>query len=178
MERIFVLNKADFPSSLDAVTRLLKTYFGEKAPQIARAESGKPYLQNGSKPLFFSLSHTNDKLYIAFSSENVGIDAENSLREVEYLPILKRFPVEERTEISSLSDFLVHWTVRESAVKWLGGTLAQTMTALAFAGGRLTYRGLELLVRIVTKQIGDDIVTVCSERDFSDAQVIIVYHKE
>ncbi len=174
METIFVRNQTDFESSIDAVKQLLQTRFGQSDPQIARSENGKPYLKNGNTPLFFSVSHTADRLYIAVSDENVGIDAERATRQVDYAPILKRFSAEERAEISSSSDFLVHWTVKESAVKWLGGTLAKTGNFLSYAGGKLTYRGLELPVQIVTKRLGEDIVTVCSERDFSNASIVIV----
>ncbi len=173
MEKIFYMDASRFPSSTAAVEYILSTRFQERAT-IARTENGKPYLQNTTRRLFFSVSHTKKTTFIAFSDENVGVDAELIDRDVRYPAIVKRFPVEEREEITSVESFLTHWTVKESAVKWLGGTLAHDLGKLSFTKGVLLYQNVEIPVYRTTLRINGHILTVCSERDFTHAELIQV----
>jgi phosphopantetheinyl transferase len=172
MEKIFYADKTAFPTSISAIEKILSTHFHVNAPKICRTENGKPYLESPKKQLFFSVSHTKDKLFIAFSNENVGLDAENLDRKVNYLPILRRFPIEERGEIECLEDFLRHWTAKESAVKWLGGTLAQDLSKITYTKGILRYKELELPLRLTTTVFQNYILSVCGEKDFSQAEYI------
>ncbi len=174
MEKIFYATPSAFSSSTSAIVHILKEYFGIANPTIDKTENGKPYLKTPTKRLFFSLSHTKTHLFIAFSDENVGIDAEKTDREVAYAPLLKKFPFDERETIGSTEDFLRHWTVKEAAVKWLGGTLAHDLKKLRFLNGRLFYEQLELPVCATTLRIADCFVSVCSERDFSNPELIQV----
>lgn len=172
MEKIFFAESSAFPTSISAVERILSTHFGMANAQICRTENGKPYLNNPEKPLFFSISHTKTGLFIAFSSENVGLDAEIIDRNVHYQPILSKFPFAEREEITSTEDFLQHWTVKESAVKYLGGTLAHDLAKLSYVNGVLRYDRLELPLRVTTLRFQGHILSVCGERDFSNAEFI------
>ncbi len=172
MEKIVYVEPSRFSSSVEGVTEILRTHFNIQSPTIARTENGKPYLQSPALPLFFSVSHTKAGLFIAFCDENVGLDCELCSRELNLPLLLKRFSQAEREEISSTRDFLVHWTVKEAAVKWLGETLASTLSKLAYVKGRLYYEGLELPVKITTLEINGHILSTCSERDFSTAQII------
>ncbi len=149
---------------------MLDTRYGIREAVIERTENGKPYLRD--IPLFFSVSHTRSKLFIALSDANIGIDAEETMREVNYPLLLKKFPVEEGEEIGSAEDFLRHWTVKESAIKWLGGTLAHDLQKLSFVKDRLTYGGLDIPVYITTKRIDGHIVSLCSERECADVELI------
>ena len=100
MKKIFYTDKTAYPDSQTAIKHVLSEYFNLKAVKIVKNEHGKPYLENGRDiPLFFSVSHTENRLFIAVSDENVGIDAENPARQVDYLPVIKRFSPEERREI-------------------------------------------------------------------------------
>ena len=174
MEKIFYTEKYAFPTSISAVEKILNEYFGVYNVKINRTDNGKPYLENSSKRLFFSVSHTKTTLFIAFSDENVGIDAESLDRKVDYVSILKKFPIEEREEIRSTEIFLRHWTVRESAVKWLGGTLARELGKFSYVKGKLCYRQKELSVCVTTIVFQNHILSICSERDFSNAEFILL----
>ena len=123
-------------------------------------------------PLFFSVSHTKERLFIAFSDSNVGLDAEKNNRETEYLPIIKKFHPLERKEILSNEHFIRHWTIKESAVKWLGGSLAKDLSRLHFYKNALFYGEMEIPAKLTFFQIDEHFVSVCSERDFSQAEII------
>ena len=169
------MDKNAFATSEAAVLHVVKTYFHLPTAQIVRGDHGKPFLShNGEIPLFFSVSHTADKLFIAFSNENVGLDAEKCTRQVDYAPIIKRFSLSERKEIVDMATFLKHWTVKESAVKWLGGSLAHDLYKLRFEKGALYYGELQLPVALTFFSVNGCLLTVCSERDFADAEIINV----
>jgi 4'-phosphopantetheinyl transferase len=172
MEKIFYTTQREYPTSLDAVRRILSAVYGIDNARIARTETGKPYLVD--TPLFFSIAHTDGKIFIAFSSANVGVDAERQDRETDYMKILKRFPETERAEIHSHADFIRHWTAKESAVKWLGGTLANDLRALRYERGKLFHKDLPLPVKLWFTEIDGVCLAVCSERDFSKVTPIII----
>ena len=172
MEKLFYANSHTFPSSEDALKHVLTYYYDCPSAKIVKNEHGKPFVLNTEEKLFVSVSHTNRALFIAVSTENVGLDAEPIDRNPDFEPILKRFPVEERTEIQNTEDFLRHWTVKESAVKWLGGTLARDLKKLSFVKNELKYDGLTIPVCITEKIVAGHIVTVCSERDFQNAEIV------
>lgn len=172
MEKIFFAESSAFPSSISAVEKILSTHFGMTNTQICRTENGKPYLKNPEIPLYFSISHTKTGLFIAVSNKNVGIDAEAIDRNVHYQPILSKFLMEEREEITACEDFLLHWTVKESAVKYLGGTLAHDLNKFSYIHGVLRYNRLELPVHVTTLRLQGHILSICGERDFSNAEFI------
>lgn len=172
MEKIFYTKRSNFPSSEAAVQKILAEHFGVREAVILRTENGKPYLSGNVPPLFFSVSHTDDTLFIAFSDENVGIDAELASRGVDYRSIVRKFDENERREIVSVQDFLKHFVVKESAVKWLGGTLARDLYSLKFTQGRLFYGEIELPAALTVKNADGFLIAVCSERDFENAEFI------
>ncbi len=173
MEKIFYTDKSAYPDSQTAIKRVLSEYFNLKTVKILRNEHGKPYLENGKEiSLFFSVSHTENRLFIAFSDENVGIDAENVSRKNEYLPVIKRFSTEERKEILSPADFLRHWVAKESAIKWLGGSIAHDLHKLRFAENLLFYGEIEIPAYLVFHSFESYILAICSERDFTNAEWI------
>ena len=174
MEKLFYAHKTTFPSSIDALKHVLSRYFGCPSAQIVKDEHGKPFVENVKDKLFVSVSHTQNALFIAVSDENVGLDAEPVDRTPEFAPVLKRFPVEERAEIKTTADFLRHWTVKESAVKWLGGTLAHDLKKLSFSNNVLKYNGIELPVFLTERSIENHFVAVCCERDFTDAEIVVI----
>ena len=172
MEKIFFAENSVCLNSISLVEWILSNYFGIKNPQICRTNNGKPYLNNPENPIFFSISHTKTGLFIAFSDKNVGIDAEKMDRKVNYQPILSKFPIEERKEINSGEDFLLHWTVKESAVKFLGGTLAHDLNRMSYIHGVLRYDNLELPIQITTLRFQGHILSICAEKDFSNTEFI------
>ena len=166
MEKIFYTNKCNYPSSEEAVKYLLKEYFGIANAEIVKNENGKPYLvQQNDLPLFFSISHTKDWLFIAFSRNNIGIDAECMDRKVDYQPIVKKFSLNEQKEIQTTPDFLHHWTAKESAIKWLGGSIAKDLNSLSFINGKLAYKGEQLPVKITFKNFENILLAICAESD-------------
>ncbi len=174
MEKIFYTDKAHVSSSAEKVSELLERYFKIKRAVIARTENGKPYLQSPALPLFFSVTHTEERWFVAFSDENVGLDAESCARQPNLSLLLKSFTAAEREEIANAKEFLLHWTTKESAVKWLGETLSNSLRKLTYAKGVLRYEELELPVKITHLEIDGHILSACSERDFSSAEIIRV----
>lgn len=173
MKKIFIADKAAFSTSEQAVLHILSAHFQMDNAKVTRGDYGKPFLSvNGETPFFFSVSHTKDKLFIVFCDENVGIDAESLTRQVDYLPIIKRFPLQERKEIVDTACFLKHWTTKESAVKWLGGSLAHDLYKLRLEKNALFYNDIPMPVTLTSFTIDGILLTVCSEQDFTDVEFI------
>ena len=165
MNIIFYAPKIDFPSSKDCIDRIMKQRFHIQDFSLYKNENGKPFLTIPStdSPFFISVTHTKSEYFIAFSSQNVGIDAEKLDRTVDFLPILKKFPLAEREEISTNLDFLRHWTAKESAIKWLGGSIAKDFNRLLYRNKEIFLNGLKLPVAITQKEILGHVVSVCQE---------------
>ena len=138
MEKIFYADKSAYPNSEVGVKKILAEHYGLRSPVILRGEHGKPYLENGP---YFSITHTKERLYIAFSSKQIGLDAEALSRNPYYQTVILNFPPEEQAEITSPEEFLKHWVVKESAVKYLGSSLMHGLTHFAYIGGKLLYKG-------------------------------------
>ena len=104
-----------------ALKTILSKYYGIENAVISRNEHGKPFLEKGEP--FFSVSHTQELFFVAVASFPIGLDAEPKNREVEFLSICKKYPF--FTPIpTATKEFLKAWTDFESAVKFLGGSLA------------------------------------------------------
>ncbi len=172
MEKIFYTNTTAYPSSTDAAKEIFADYFQIADPKIARTENGKPYLANGN--LFFSVTHTKGGLFIAVCDQNVGVDAERADRELNLPLLLRKFPASERKEMISPRDFLWRWTAKEAAVKWLGGTLSHDLSKLTVRGERVVYKELELPLLLTQIEYEGYLLSVCSERDFSKSDIIIL----
>ena len=159
-------------SSLAVVEGILAEHFGIVNAKINRTTNGKPYIESPKRPLYFSVTHTKELLFIAFSDKNIGMDAELLNREVAFQSILRRFSTEEKEEIHSTEDFLRHWIVKESAIKWLGGTIAHDLEKLSYINGILRYEQADFPARITNRLFEKHILSICSERDFSNAQFV------
>ena len=172
MEKIFYTEQNKYHDSTEAIRHILTEYFGVENPRISRTETGKPYLID--TPLFFSVSHTDGLIFIAVSDCNVGIDAERNDRHVDYQKIIKRFPEDERALIRSSTDFLRHWTVKESAVKWLGSSLSHDLRELRYGKDGVFYKEIPLPVYISFPNFKGYMLAVCGERDFSNITPVII----
>ena len=93
--------------------RILKNVYGFDTYEI-EFKSGKPYLKNRKK--YFSLSHSDDYIAIAFSDFECGLDIEK-IKERDFKSISKRMGFLS----SSLEDFYLNWTKYEAEYK-LGKT--------------------------------------------------------
>ena len=165
MKTIFYTNSERYSSEI-ALKLLLMKFYGMDNPTILRAKNGKPYVENGPH---FSITHTKDKLFIVFSERPIGIDAESLSRNVDFTPILKKFPTQERENITTLQDFLKHWVIKESAIKYLGTTLAQSLQKLTFANNRLYYQEKELSCIPQIFEFENHLVCICAEESFEKA---------
>ena len=180
MEKIFYTDKNAFSSSEEAVKRILSDFFGLKKNKILRNEHGKPYLENcEERSLHFSVTHTKKRLYIAFCDKNVGIDAEPFQREVPHYPlIVRRFAIEEQEEIHDIHDFLIHWAVKESVVKWLGSSIAHDIKEIAYVDHQVHYGIFALHVTIAQHEHEGNLLCVCSENDFKNAEFIALHNTD
>ena len=175
MEKLFYTDKSAFINTESAILYLIERYFNINTTEIYRSEHGKPFLRC-ERRLFVSVAHTDSLLFIAFSSENLGIDAERLDRTVHYPPILRKFPENEWNLVRSQEDFLRLWTVKESAIKYLGGRITHGITELCYQNQRIFYRDIELPVSLRQLTVDGHVVSVCSERDFSTVVPIRFIH--
>ena len=168
MEKIFYADKSAF-STEAAAQKILSKYYGINPAVILRTEHGKPYVENGP---FFSVTHTKNRLYIAFADTEIGLDAESLMRAPYYETIVKTFTPNEQSEIDSAESFLKHWVVKESAVKYRGGTLALDLYKLSYEGGRLYYEDAPMDTKITLLQHEEFILSVCGNVNFNNAEFI------
>ncbi len=89
-------------------------------------EMGKPFFENAE--FYFSISHSNDILIVAFSKSNIGVDVQYLLpfqNEVSRLVCNDdEFNLIANSKNPDL-EFTKLWTKKESIVKFYGGTLYQ-----------------------------------------------------
>ncbi len=170
MGKIFYAENFNISSEI-LVHAVLARFYDVQNATIARTKKGTPYLKNISD-LFFSVSHTKDKIFIAFSNAPIGLDAELLTRKINYASILKKFPEEETGEILSTADFLKHWTIRESAIKYLGGTIASDFKNLSYVNDCLFYREEPLRAYKQFFTFEGHLLAICSETAFENAEFI------
>ena len=168
MERIFYADKSAFTTEA-ALKQIFSVCYGRNSVDILRTEHGKPYVENGPH---FSVTHTKNRLYIAFSDEEIGLDAESLSRSPYYETIVKKFSPAEQAEIDCAETFLQHWVIKESAVKYMGGTLALDLYKLEYAGGHLFYDNLPFPAKITLLTHEEFILSVCGNGNFDNAEVV------
>ena len=168
MEKIFYADKSDFTTET-ALQRIFSVCYGRSSVEILRTEHGKPYVDGGP---YFSVTHTKNRLYIVFSSQEIGLDAESLTRKPNYDAIMKKFSPAEQAEIDCAETFLKHWVVKESAVKYLGGTLAIDLRKLEFTNGYLTYDNTPFPAKITQLTHEEFILSICGNGDFDRAEFV------
>ena len=165
MGKIFYVDKSTSTTEV-ALKKIFSKYYGKDNAVILRTKNGKPYVENGT---YFSVTHTHDRLYIAFSDGEIGLDAEHLSRAPRYDAIVKKFSPDEQAEITSTVDFLTHWVVKESAIKYLGGTLATDLKRLDYTKGILTYNKQDFPAKITLLQHEAFLLSICGKEDFENA---------
>ena len=168
MEKIFYADKSDFTTET-ALKQIFSVCYGRNSVKILRTEHGKPYVNGGP---YFSVTHTKNRLYIVFSSQEIGLDAESLARKPRYDTIMKKFSPAEQAEIDCAETFLKHWVVKESAVKYLGGTLAMDLRKLEFTDGYLTYDNTPFPAKITLLTHEEFILSICGNGDFDRAEFV------
>lgn len=85
---------------------------------IKKTKSGKPYI---SKKVFLSITHSNEKVVVAFSNKNIGIDIE-MVQSINHKIIDKIFSIDEKKYIRENSNekynYIAAWTKKEAYVKY------------------------------------------------------------
>ncbi len=118
---LFYTSREKISDTESALKKILSKYYGIERAVILRNEHGKPFLQDGN--LFFSVSHTKKLFFVAVAPFPVGLDTELKNRKVEFLSIAKKYPFFTPLPTTA-EEFLKAWTGFESALKYLGGSIA------------------------------------------------------
>lgn len=101
---------------------LLETLYGGPLPEIRRTDLGKPYFVDS--PLHFSISHTKNHVFCALSERPIGIDAEESDRQINLALAEKILSPTELAQFRRAEDprlaLLKFWVLKEAAGKCSG----------------------------------------------------------
>ena len=127
MNKIYVesealLGRSGHEAGRQLLDRMYRELCGESCPEIAVAPRGKPYFVEGA--WHFSISHTKERVFCALSTRPVGLDAEQTDREVNLRLAEKILSEPERIRFEAAADkraaLLKLWVLKEAAVKLTG----------------------------------------------------------
>ena len=170
MEKIFYADKTEYSSVL-ALKKILSEYYGIENATILRTEHGKPYMENGP---YFSVTHTKNRMYIIVAEQPIGIDSESRSRLPFYETIVNKFSEDEQREIQSPQEFLKHWVAKESAIKFLGSTLALDLKNFTYVDGKLTYKNEVFLAQLSFLTHEDYLLCICGANFYENVEFIAV----
>lgn len=154
----------DAVSSEDFIRNILTRYYRIKDPVICKSLNGKPYIPG--RTVHFNLTHSKGLTALAVAKKRVGLDCER-LDGKPRPAVLQRFTAREKGEISTSADFYVHWTARESYIKYYGEALAALWRKVEFYGGKIYRSGKEEEVKITQVQLDNYVFSICG--DFTKA---------
>lgn len=145
--------------------------FGTENFETEISENGKPFLKD-SKNIFFNISHTDGGVAVVADENPVGIDIQDILP-VKNGVIERCFSAKEKETIfksnSPENEFTRLWTLKESAVKFSGETVAD-LKKYCFETSEKTF---EKFGRIFTTFERKNLfVSVCGMREFSEIKEI------
>lgn len=129
-----------------ALVRTVLSRYSAHEPEYWRFspnEYGRPLLTNGDhfmSSLSFNISHSNGLIMCGISHQNaIGIDVENTRREMTFSEIANRsFSQEESEALHALPPhaqserFFQYWTLKESYIKAMGKGLAIPLEQFSF----------------------------------------------
>lgn len=96
--------------------------FGKPMPEILVTDRGKPYFEDNS--VYFSISHTKKRVFCVLSDKNVGIDAEETDRDIRLELADKILSPSEKLRFQNALDpkeaLLRFWVLKEASVKCTG----------------------------------------------------------
>lgn len=102
--------------------KLWEENIGDGLPEIAVADRGKPYFLRSS--WHFSISHTKRRVFCALSKVPVGIDAEETDRDINLRLAEKILSPGEKAQYDAAEDkrtaLLKFWVLKEAAAKLSG----------------------------------------------------------
>ena len=104
------------------LAKLWRENMGGELPEIAIGQWGKPYFVDS--PWHFSISHTKRRVFCALSQVPVGIDAEETDREINLRLADKILSPNEKARFDTAPDkrltLLRFWVLKEAAAKLTG----------------------------------------------------------
>ena len=105
-----------------AALALLEKLCGSPLPEIRRTKLGKPFFADC--PLHFSISHTKNYVFVAVSDRPIGIDAEETDRDIDLRLAKKILSANEFSQFEKAEDqriaLLKFWVLKEAAGKCAG----------------------------------------------------------
>ena len=139
--------------------------FGVESFEIEIGENGKPFLKNNEN-IFFNISHTNGGVAVVADTKPVGIDVQDILS-VKNGVVERCFSEEEKELISKSNspeeEFTRLWTLKESAVKCNGETVA-FLKNYCFETNEKTFKKYEKI--FTTSERKNLFISVCGEKEF------------
>ena len=139
--------------------KTIKQIYGKERFQIVYNSNGKPLCDF----CFFSISHSGDYAAVAVSDKPIGIDIQmpdGYKKRAKYM----LFSCEENEFVNngdSENRFYTLWTMKESYVKAVGGTLSSAAKISLAAGGRLNMRLGNYIFK--TEKADGYFISVCFE---------------
>ena len=101
---------------------LWQANIGGEMPEIALTDRGKPYFADS--PWYFSISHTKKHAFCVLSLRPVGIDAEETDRDISLRLAQKILSPAEKAQFEAAPDkraaLLKFWVLKEAAAKLSG----------------------------------------------------------
>ena len=101
---------------------LLEKLYGAPLPEIKRTSLGKPYFPG--EDLYFSISHTKNHIFCAIAEHPIGIDAEETDRDIRLSLAEKLLSSGELEQFQNAPDkrkaLLTFWVLKEAAGKCAG----------------------------------------------------------
>ncbi len=145
--------------------------FGINNFEVEVGENGKPFLKNNEN-IFFNISHTDGGVAVVADKSSVGIDIQEILPVRE--GVIERCFSENEREIISKSnsperEFTRLWTLKESAVKYSGETVAELKNYCFETDEKVLKKFGKNFTTFERKNL---FVSVCGEREFSEIKEI------
>ena len=115
-------DKTGHEAGRELLAKLYREETGEELPPIVVTDRGKPYFPESS--LHFSISHTSRHAFCVLSRHNVGIDAEETDRNISVKLAEKILSSPEQKRYAAAPDprmtLLKFWVLKEAAAKLSG----------------------------------------------------------
>ena len=101
------------------LAKMYRDYTGRECPEILTANGGKPYFATGT--VHFSISHTPRHVFCALAERPIGIDAEETDRQVNLKLAEKILSPAEKARFDGTREALLRfWVLKEAAAKLTG----------------------------------------------------------
>lgn len=162
--------KAEFLTARHLFRYMLSQNGWEEAMlSLSKYADGKPFFELKGMKAFVSFSHTKTHVFCAISEQtDIGLDAELCERNISD-KLVERITSEEERDVCSALKPVQLWTIKESAVKFLG------------TGLRTNLEDLTIIPKNTTTQLvrfnNDKLIEICS---FSERnhQIALAYQSQ